>query len=90
MNIYLFQLLNYTLSFFMWMILGRVILKLISGGKPTFLTGLFEKVTDPVFRATKTILPFISERWVPFFSILLIVFLRLALIIIFHPAAGKQ
>jgi hypothetical protein len=90
MNIYILQLVNYTLSFLMWMIVGRFILLLISGGKTTFLTGLFEKITDPVFKVTKTVLPFVSEKWVPFVSILLIVIIRFALIIAFHPATGTQ
>lgn len=89
MNIYIIQIINYTLSFFMWMILGRVILRLISGNRTTFLSGLFEKVTDPVYRATKTIMPFAKEGWVPFLSIVLIVILRLLLVIIFSPAGAQ-
>jgi YggT family protein len=90
MEIYIIQLLNYTLSFFMWMIVGRAILKLISGGRATFLTGLFEKVTDPVFRVTGRIIPFAKEGWIPFLSIVLIIILRLLLIIIFSPAGAQR
>lgn len=69
----------------MWMIVGRAVLKLISGNRPNFLTGLFSKVTDPVYRTTKAILPFVKEGWIPFVSFVLIVILRLLLIIVSSP-----
>lgn len=99
MNIILFQIINYTLSFLMWMIAGRVVVTLISAAKQTFILGLFQKVTDPVYRAVRAIVPFADvppekkgTLWdaiggcIPFFSLFFIVVLRLALILFFAPA----
>ena len=98
MNIYVFQLINYTLSFLMWMIVGRIIVTLITAGKQNFIIGMFRKITDPVYNVVRVIVPFASvppekqgTMWaaiggcIPFFSFFLIVFLRLALIIFFAP-----
>ena len=100
MNIILFQVINYTLSFLMWMILGRIVVTLITAGKQNFIIGLFQKVTEPVYTVVRLVLPFAEvppEKrgglWeaiggcIPFFSFFIIVVLRLALIIFFTPAA---
>ncbi|RJQ38955.1 MAG: hypothetical protein C4550_06190 [Nitrospiraceae bacterium] len=87
--IYIIQIINYTLSFLMWMILGRMLLVLIIGNRQNILTGLFIKITEPVYRITKKVLPFANERHIPWLSILLIIIIRLAIIIIFRPAAGR-
>ena len=98
MNIIVFQIINYTLSFLMWMILGRVLVTLISAAKQTLILGLFQKVTDPVYKVVMAIVPFAEvppekkgTMWdaiggcIPFFSIFFIVVLRIALIILFAP-----
>jgi hypothetical protein len=85
MKIYIYQLINYTLSFFMWMILGRVILTLMIGERQNALFALFDKVTGPVFWVTRKIVPFARGRWIPVLSILLIIVLRLVLVIAFAP-----
>lgn len=98
MNIYVFQLINYTLSFLMWMILGRVVVTLISAAKENVIAGMFRKVTEPVYAVVQTIVPFAvvppekqGTMWgaiggcIPFFSFFFIVVLRIALIIFFGP-----
>lgn len=98
MNIYVFQLINYTLSFLMWMILGRVVVTLISAAKENVIAGMFRKVTEPVYAVVRTIVPFAvvppekqGTMWgaiggcIPFFSFFFIVVLRIALIIFFGP-----
>jgi len=98
MNIYVFQMINYTLSFVMWMILGRIVVTLISSAKENVISSLFRKVTDPVYNVVRTILPFAAvppekqgTMWaaiggcIPFFSFFFIVFLRVALILFFTP-----
>jgi len=103
MNIILFQIINYTLSFLMWMILGRVVVTLISAGKQTFILGLFQKVTDPVYRLVAAVFPFAQvppekqggmygaiDGCIPFLAFFLIVVLRLALIIFLGPEVPKQ
>jgi len=87
--IYIIQIINYTLSFLMWMILGRVLLTLVIGNRQNILTGLFVKITEPVYRITKKVLPFANERYIPWLSILLIIIIRFAIITIFRPTAGR-
>lgn len=74
----------------MWMIVGRAVLTLISGNRVNFLTGLFAKITDPVYRVTKKIIPFAKESWIPFLSIVLIIILRLLLIILSSPTGVQK
>jgi len=83
MEIIIFQIINYTLSFAMWMVLGRIILTLIIGNRQNIMLAAFVKITEPVFRATRVILPFAKESCIPFLSVLFIVILRVMLIIIF-------
>ena len=91
-------MINYTLSFLMWMILGRVVAMLLSGGGQNFITGLFQKITDPVYRVVRMIVPFadvpqekMGTMWwkiggcIPFFSFFFIVIIRIALILFFGP-----
>jgi hypothetical protein len=98
MNIYVFQIINYTLSFVMWMILGRVVVTLISAAKENVVAGMFRKVTEPVYAVVRTIVPFAvvppekqGTMWgaiggcIPFFSFFFIVIIRIALIIFFGP-----
>lgn len=98
MNIYVFQIINYTLSFLMWMILGRIVVTLITGAKDNVISGLFRKVTDPVYQVVRTIVPFAQvppekkgTMWdaiggcIPFFAFFFIVMLRIALILFFTP-----
>jgi len=89
MNIYIFQLVNYTLSFLMWMVLGRVLLTLIIGSRQNIMTTAFEKVTGPVYRVTQKIFPFAKGGWIPALSILLIIIVRLVIVIIFRPASWR-
>ncbi len=98
MNIFVFQIINYTLSFLMWMILGRIVVTLITAAKPNLILGLFQKVTDPVYRAVRAIVPFADvppekqgTLWgaiggcIPFFSFFFVIVLRIALILFFTP-----
>lgn len=89
MKIWIIQILNYTLSFLMWMILGRVILALIIGNRQNIMLSAFVKVTEPVYRLTRKIAPFAKESCVPALSILFIIIIRFAIIIIFEPGTGR-
>jgi len=89
MNIVVVQLINYTLSFLMWMIVGRGILELIIGNRQNIMLLAFAKVTDPVYAVTRKILPFASAKWIPLWSFFLLAAVRLAMIVILHPATGK-
>jgi hypothetical protein len=89
MNIVVIQLINYTLSFLMWMIVGRGFLTLIIGNRQNIMMLAFVKVTEPVYSVTRKILPFAKGRWVPVLSFFLIAAVRLAMIIVLHPAAGR-
>ena len=89
MNIVVIQVINYTLSFLMWMIVGRAILTLMIGNRQNIMMLAFAKVTEPIYRVTRTILPFAKGRWVPVLSFFLLALIRLAMILILHPAAGR-
>ena len=91
-------MINYTLSFLMWMVLGRIVVTLISAAKHNFVLGLFQKVTDPIYNIVRAIVPFAEVppekrggMWeaiggcIPFFSFFFIVFIRIALIVFFTP-----
>ncbi len=84
MNIFLFQFINYTLSFFMWMVLGRILLTLMIGNRDMIFTRLFQKITEPVYQVVRKV-PFVKESCVPAVSVLAIIVLRLVLIIFFTP-----
>lgn len=43
------QLVNFALSLVFWMILGRLLLTAITGGREGFFMGVFRKATDPVY-----------------------------------------
>lgn len=73
----------------MWMTLGRVILSLILGPRENFMTLLFAKITDPVYRVTQRLLPFAKGGWVPFFTVMLIIVIRLVIVIIFEPGTRR-
>jgi len=89
MNIVVVQMINYTLSFLMWMIVGRGILELIIRNRQNIMLLAFVKVTEPVHNVTRKILPFTRGKWVPVWSFFLLALVRLAMIIILHPAAGR-
>lgn len=89
MNIVVVQMINYTLSFLMWMIVGRGILELVLGNRQNVMTLAFVKITEPVYRVTQKILPFSRGKWVPVWSFFLLALVRLAMIILLHPAAGR-
>lgn len=83
--IYIYQIINYTFSFLMWMIIGRVVFVLMLGNRDNVMMRAFVKITEPIYRMTRKILPFMKENYIPAVSIALIVVLRFALIIIFSP-----
>ena len=87
MPIVIVQLINYTLSFLMWMIVGRAILARIIGNRENVMLLAFVKVTEPVFVVTRKLMPFAQGPWVPVLSFFLIVAVRLTIILVLHPAA---
>ena len=89
MGIVVVQLLNYTLSFLMWMIVGRSFLRLIVGDRRNVMVLAFEKVTEPVYALTRRVLPFVGGRWVPVVSFFVLAALRVAMIVTLRPAAGR-
>jgi hypothetical protein len=89
MSIVVIQLVNYTLSFLMWMIVGRGLLTLIIGNRPNIMLLAFVKVTEPVFNLTRTVLPFAQGRWAPVLSFFLLAAVRVAMILLLHPTSGR-
>ena len=68
----------YTIDFFFWMMLGRLALAVISGGRRTFFTDLFRKATAPAFFLVRTITPAsVSDFHIPLLSLPLLLTLRI-------------
>ncbi len=89
MGIVAVQIVNYTLSFLMWMIVGRAFLALIVGNRENIVVLAFARITEPVYGVTRRLLPFARGRWIPVLSFLLLAAARLALILLLRPAAGR-
>ncbi len=71
-------LLLYTIDFFFWMMLGRLALAVISGGRRTFFTDLFRKATAPAFYLVRRITPAsVSDFHIPILSLPLLLTLRI-------------
>lgn len=98
MGISFFQILNYTLAVFMWLIIGRVILSLFIQNTQNFMLAFFIKFTEPMYRITRTLLPFAQVSpekrgtvWefiggcIPFFSVVIVIILRTAVMLIAGP-----
>jgi uncharacterized protein YggT (Ycf19 family) len=83
------HLVNYTLAFLMWMIVGRGLLRLIIGEQPNPVQLAFARVTEPLYALTRRVVPFVDERWVPAVSFFAIAALRVAMILALPPAAGR-
>ena len=43
------QLVNFALSLVFWMILGRMLFTAMTGGRESFVLGIFRKATDPIY-----------------------------------------
>ena len=68
----------YTIDFFLWMMLGRIALAALSGGRQTFFTDLFRKATAPAFFVVRRITPAsVSDFHIPLLSLPLLLALRI-------------
>lgn len=89
---------NYSLSMVMWLILGRMALSLFTRNRDNFMLNFFIRFTDPVYKIICMILPFAklsdgNEKtywatiggWAAFFSIFLIIMIRVIIIKLFGP-----
>jgi uncharacterized protein YggT (Ycf19 family) len=75
------QLVNTALSLLMWLIIGRLLLMMITGGHRNFFSDLFVRATDPLYRATRSILPIrLADRYVPFVVLVGLALIRIALL----------
>ena len=74
------EVVNFTLAFFFWMMLGRIVLGVLSGGRTTFFTELFLRGTYPVFFVVRRITPaFVPDPHIPVLSLPLLLALRILL-----------
>ena len=80
------QLLNFALSFFFWLIVGRFLLGLLVGDRPNFFMDLFRRGTDPVYALVDRVtLGRVAPRYIPWLSLLLLGVLRLLLLPLLRP-----
>ena len=72
---------NFTLSFFFWMMVGRLALAVLARGRTNFFTELFRTATMPVFVVVRRITPSaVSDRHIPVLSLPLLLALRILLL----------
>jgi len=83
------QSLNFVLALLMWLIIGRAALGLLTGGRESAVQTLFDRATLPLFALTRRALPFLSPRLAPLAALLGLGALRLALVLLAHPAPGR-
>lgn len=81
MGIYILQFVNFTLSFFMWLIIGRIMITLLIGNRQNFMVSFFVRFTEPFYKITRKLFPFAKESYIPPTAILIIVVLRILLIV---------
>jgi hypothetical protein len=87
MSSFLFELVNYVLAFFFWMLLGRIALAIVSGGRRTFFTGVFEKATAPAVYVVRRITPAsVPDVHIPILALPLLLALRILLAPLAQPA----
>jgi hypothetical protein len=76
----LFEIVNYVLAFFLWMLVGRIALAVLSGGRETFFTGVFKKATAPPIYLVRRITPaFVPDMHIPVLALPLLLALRILL-----------
>ena len=54
----IYYLIAYTLQFFLWLVIGRVAILLLSAGKRNFLVDFFIRFTDPLYGVVRKMFPF--------------------------------
>lgn len=62
--------LSYSLQFFLWFMIGRIVLAIISGGRRTFFSDLFRLATFPPEWVVRRLTPsFVGDAHIPLLSI---------------------
>ena len=75
------QLLNFALSLVFWMILGRMLFTAMTGGRDSFVLGVFRKATDPVYGVVRWLTGGrLGDVAVAVLALLLVTILRIALL----------
>ena len=75
------QLVNFALSLVFWMILGRMLFSAMTGGRDSFILGVFRKATDPVYGVVRRITGGrLGDVAVAVLALLLVTILRIALL----------
>ena len=75
------QLVNYALALVFWLIIGRLALTVLTGGRQGFFMGVFVKGTEPVFAVVRLLTGGrLGDRGVAVLALVLIVVLRIALL----------
>ena len=75
------QLVNFALSLVFWMILGRLLFSAMTGGRDSFVLGVFRKATDPVYGVVRRLSGGrLGDVAVAVLALLLVTILRFALL----------
>lgn len=68
--------LNYTLSFIMWLVIGRAILSFFTKDPKNPIYGLFLRVTEPIYKIARKIFP----KATTLFIIITVIILRILVV----------
>jgi uncharacterized protein YggT (Ycf19 family) len=75
------QLVNFALSLVFWAILGRMLFTAMTGGRESFVLGVFRKATDPVYGVVRRLTAGkLGDVAVAILALLLVTVLRIALL----------
>jgi len=55
----IYYIIAYTMQFFLWLVIGRVAVLIIGGGRRNVLVDFFINFTQPIYNFVQTIFPFI-------------------------------
>jgi len=70
------QILNYTLAFIMWLVIGRAIISLFTTDMNNFVYAMFYRITEPIYIFARKIFP----KATTFFILLVLIILRILVI----------
>ncbi len=62
---------NYTLSFIMWLVIGRAILSFFTKDPKNPIYGLFLKSTEPIYRVARKVFPWGTTIFIVIFILIL-------------------
>ncbi len=70
------QVLNYTLAFIMWLVIGRAIMSLFTTDINNFIYAMLYRSTEPLYRVARKVFP----KGTTYFILIIIIILRILVV----------